>query len=204
MSNKHSEESLTIVAYIKENPNQFSVKEVAEHFNKSTASIYTIKATHDIGDLLKTVKCGQKSNDIISDSSSLKGGQPMRKATKADLDALREHCEQHNLPYGSQRLWWHKTEQFSVSFYDAEKLEEDQNRFEDFIKDIKKRSPKVKKAVLPTNTLAIPANMDIHIGKRCEHIISAYDYTPELAIQQVKEGVASLYAMTKPFGVVSI
>ena len=204
MANKPSKQTQNIIAYVGENRGKFSVREVADHFNITPASVYTIKNNNSISDDFRQEKCGTKGNGIIKLDSSLKGGPVMQKATKADLGALQEHCEKHGLPFGSQRLWWHKTQEFSVSFYDAEKLEEDQNRFDDFLKDIKKASKRVKVKPLPSKTLAIPANMDVHIGKRCEMIISGCEYTPEQAVTQVREGVASLTAMTKPFGVTDI
>lgn len=85
---------------------------------------------------------------------------------------------------------------------EAEKFEEeDQQKFLD---RITKAAPKIKKSPVPTKTLAIPANFDVHIGKHCELIRTGNDYTPEKAVSQVLEGQAALYQMTKPFGVSDI
>ena len=128
----------------------------------------------------------------------------MRKATQADLDALREHCEQHGLPYDARRLWWHKTKEFSVSFYDAEKAKEDEAKQQQFLNRLAKKAPKSKKSPVPIKTLAIPANFDVHIGKHCELIRTGNNYTPEKAVEQVLQGQAKLFALTKPFGVSDI
>ena len=205
MSNKHSEETLTIVAYIKENPNQFSVKEVAEHFNKSTASIYTIKNTHGLKDLLNKEKCGQKGSDIIKGrDGSLKGGTLMQKPTKADLTRLRNICEERNLPFEKWGIFWDKTKDSSIAFYNKEAQEAEEKSQEEFLKRIQRSAPRIKKSPVPTKTLAIPANFDVHIGKHCELIRTGREYTPDLAVRQILEGQASLFGMTKPFGVSDI
>jgi len=128
----------------------------------------------------------------------------MKKATQADLDALREHCEKHNLPYDHRRLWWHKTQEFSVSFYDAEKEEEDKRHREEFLRRLSRAGPKSKKSPIPSKTLAIFSAYDVHIGKHCQLIRTGNEYTPDKAVNQVLEGQAALFAMTKPFGVTDI
>lgn len=128
----------------------------------------------------------------------------MKEATKAEVDALREHCQKHNLPFGQHRLWWHKTQEFSVSFFDKEQTERETKMQAEFLARIKKQAPKSKKSPVPTKTLAIPANFDIHIGKHCELIRTGREYTPDKAVNQVLEGQAALYALTKPFKVSDI
>ena len=113
----------------------------------------------------------------------------MRKATQADLDALREHCEQYGLPYDARRLWWHKTKEFSVSFYDAEKAKEDEVKQEQFLNRLAQKAPRVRKKPVPTKNLAIPANFDVHIGKASELARTGRNYTPDIAVSRVLAGL---------------
>lgn len=128
----------------------------------------------------------------------------MQKATQADLDALREHCTQHNLPYDSRRLWWHKTKDFSVSFYDAEQVAKEQELQAQFLARLAKAPPRVQKKPVPTKNLAIFGNFDAHVGKHCEVMRTGVEYTPDIAIKQILAGQQSLYEMSKPFGVSDI
>ena len=128
----------------------------------------------------------------------------MRDPNQTELLALQTHCETHGLPYNEVLMWWHKTKNYSVCFKSQKAIEEYENLFAKFLEQVKTNAPKSKKSPVPTKTLAIPANMDVHIGKHCEVIRSGNDYTPEKAIGQVKDGMAALHAMTKPFAVSDI
>lgn len=140
----------------------------------------------------------------IGTEAHLQGEEAMRDPTKAELQALQTHCEVYGLPLNEVLMWWHKTREFSVCFKSQKAIDEYENLFAKFLEQVKKQSPGNKKPPLPTKTLAIPANFDIHIGKHCEMIRSGNEYTPEKAIGQVKNGMASMYALTKPFDVSDI
>lgn len=128
----------------------------------------------------------------------------MREPTEAELSDFRLHCEAHNLPFDNWRAFWHKTNRYSGFFTNKEaeqSLQADRDRF---LEQIAKQAPKIKKQPVPTKTLAVFANFDVHVGKHCETIRSGNDYTPEIAVRQVLEGQSALYEMTKPFGVSDI
>lgn len=142
----------------------------------------------------------------IDIGSTLKGVKPMptRKASPEELNALESHCKEHNLPFESRRLWWHKTSEFSVSFFDP-KIEEDIKARQDaFLERISKKAPVTKRTPLPSDTLAVIASFDVHIGKHCERIRSGNDYTPDEAVRRVVEGQEALMKLTKPFGVTDV
>ncbi len=142
----------------------------------------------------------------IQVGSTLKGVKPMptRRASKEELSALQQHCEKHNLPFESRRLWWHKTSEFSVSFFDP-KVEEDQRKAQqEFLERLAAKAPTSKRTPLPSQTLAVIASFDVHIGKHCELIRTGHDYTPDEAVRRVVEGQQALMQLTKPFGVTDI
>ena len=161
---------------------------------KSKASRDPECPTH--GSLLQNVIMG-------TDSSTLKGNE-MREPTPAELSAFRAHCEANNLPYDNWKMFWHKTKEYSSLFSNQKAIEDDQRAQDEFLKRISKAAPRIRKSPVPTKTLAIPSSYDVHIGKHCELIRTGNDYTPDKAVNQVLEGQAALYQMTKPFGVSEI
>lgn len=128
----------------------------------------------------------------------------MREPTKDDMSRLRAICEERGLPFEKWGIWWDKTRESSIAFYNKEAAEADQKAREEFLARIAKSPPKIRKRPIPTKNLAVFASFDVHIGKHCELIRTGNEYTPEKAVQQVLEGQASLYEMTKPHGVSDI
>jgi len=152
-------------------------------------------------------RSGANSENAIigTDTSSLKGESIMsREPTHAELSAFQRHCEENNLPFENWKAFWHKTKEYSSLFANKAAEQESIDNQEIFLQRLQKAAPKTKKSPVPTKTLAIPANFDVHIGKHCELIRTGNDYTPDKAVKQVLEGQAALYQMTKPFGVSDI
>ena len=144
----------------------------------------------------------EASGIIKSDRTSTIG--EMMEPTREDLARLRQICEERGLPFDRWGIYWDKTKESSIAFYNkqaAEALKIDQDAF---LARISAKVPVIKKSPVPTKTLAIPANFDVHIGKHCELIRTGNDYTPDKAVRQVLEGQAALFQMTKPFGVSDI
>jgi hypothetical protein len=190
-----------IVKLINKEPHTWSYQQVADRFGITAEQVRGVARNNNVTGFFSKKSTG---GIIEEKSSSLKGEATMRKATQADLDALREHCEKHNLPYDSRRLWWHKTPQFSVSFYDAKQVEQEKADQEQFLARLSHMAPKIRKQPIPTKNLAVFGNFDIHIGKHCELMRTGVEYTPEKAVKQVLEGQQALYQMVKPHGVTDI
>ena len=127
-----------------------------------------------------------------------------REPTQAELSAFKAHCEANNLPFDNWRAFWHKTKEYSALFANKAAEQEQRDYQDEFLRRIAKAAPRIKKSPVPTKTLAIPANFDVHIGKHCELIRTGNDYTPDKAVKQVLDGQAKLFALTKPFGVSDI
>jgi hypothetical protein len=184
--------------YIREAYEQgIPLKEIAATLNTTVSAIKS-KASRDPecpthGSLLQNVIMG-------TDSSTLKGYE-MREPTPAELSAFRAHCEANNLPFENWRAFWHKTKEYSSLFANKAAEEAQRNDQEEFLKRLQKAAPRIRKSPVPTKTLAIPANFDVHIGKHCELIRTGNDYTPDKAVKQVLEGTQALWQLTKPFGV---
>lgn len=144
-----------------------------------------------------------EGHGIISTERSLKG-QDMREPTKDDLSRLRAICEERNLPFERWGIYWDKTKESSIAFYNKERADAEIANREEFLERISKSAPKVKCQPLPSKTLGIPVNFDGHIGKHCELIRTGAEYTPEMAVRRILEGQGALYRMTKPFDVTDI
>lgn len=125
----------------------------------------------------------------------------MRDPTKAELSRLREICAERGLPFDLWTIWWDKTQESSVCFRNTEQFDQMERLFEEFLERLEAPPPKIKKSPLPHKTLAIPANFDVHIGKHCETIRTGREYTPDIAVSQVLQGLEALYRKTKSFGV---
>jgi hypothetical protein len=126
--------------------------------------------------------------------------------TQDQLAYYRKLFKEHGLEFKHYPYLWDKTtiKGISAFFRNPDAVQAEQDTREAFLKQISKAAPRIRKKPVPTKTLAIPANFDVHIGKHCQLIHTGNDYTPEKAVRQVLEGQAALYEMTKPFGVSDI
>jgi len=200
MAKPVSKQTLGIVQYITDNKETKTCGEVAAHFKVSKAVINNLVSRYDLQGFLVPIPSG----GIIGLEAHSKGETIMREPTQADLTRLRQICEERNLPFEKWGIFWDKTKDSSIAFYNKAAKEIEEKSQEEFLKRIAKTAPRTKKSPVPTKTLAIPANFDIHIGKHCELIRTGRDYTPDTAVKQVLEGQAALFGLTKPFGVTDI
>lgn len=150
-------------------------------------------------DPLCPVHGGLFQNVIMDLDSTLEGETQMKQATKADLDALREHCEKHGLPFDQRTLWWHKTKEFSVSFYDKQKVKEQREELEKMkervLEAIKNHAPSyktVKREKITDGHLLVVDPADIHIRKFCHVDETGYNYNSELATAMTIAGVEGI------------
>lgn len=127
----------------------------------------------------------------------------MREPNDTEMSRLRAICEERGLPFTKWGVWWDKTRDHSIAFYNKEAVEADTRAREEFLERLA-RAPKTKKPPIPSENLAVFGNFDVHIGKHCELMRTGVEYTPDIAVKQVLEGQAALYQMSKPFGVTDI
>ena len=201
MANPYSEQ---VKALVISNPGQYTYQQVGEQFGLNSEQVRNIaRASNLQGYFRKT--SSNASGGIISTERTLQPGvTPMREPNETELSRLRAICEARGLPIDLWRVWWDKTKDSSIAFYNQKAVEEESKARDEFLKRIAAKAPKTQKSPLPSKTLAIPANFDVHIGKHCELIRAGHDYTPEKAVQQVLEGQAALSAMMQPFGVTDV
>lgn len=128
-------------------------------------------------------------NVIIRPEAHLQGDIPMRDPTQAELSRLREICAERGLPFDLWTIWWDKTKDASICFRNKEQLDLMEEQFRGFLKRLEKAPPKIKKSPAPTKTLGIPANFDVHIGKHCELIRTGREYTTDIAVSRVLQGL---------------
>ena len=136
----------------------------------------------------------------------------MRDATPQEVARMERLLEQngydpklHHWNFGYIHLYNEEGKKEATPFVRNPKAMEQEERSQaEFLSRIKKAAPKTKKSPLPSKTLAIPMNFDVHIGKHCELIRTGNEYTPDIAVKQVLEGQERLYQLTKPHGVTDI
>ena len=200
MAGKHKQINLDIVEFIKDNKQKYTYKQVADKFETSRAAVNGLVNRSG----LEAFLVSDMSRGKIGMDAHLQGETIMREPTQADLTRLRQICEERNLPFEKWGIFWDKTKDSSIAFYNKAAKEIEEKSQEEFLKRISKAAPRIKKSPVPTKTLAIPANFDVHIGKHCELIRTGREYTPDMAVKQVLEGQAALFSLTKPFGVTDI
>lgn len=131
----------------------------------------------------------------------------MRDATKSEQSRIERLLEKN----GYRPLWgiaWAHLEddgvKTTVLLKNPQQVEQEEQSREEFLKQIRKAAPRVRKQPIPSKNLAVFASFDVHIGKHCELVRTGRDYTPQKAVQQVLEGQAALYQMVKPHGITDI
>jgi hypothetical protein len=200
--------------YIREAYKQgIPLKEIAATLNTTVSAIKS-KASRDPecpthGSL--SIKGVKSQNGIIGLEAHLQESK-MRDATKAEaarmdrlLDQNGYDPERHRWQFGYIHLYNEEGKKEATPMVrNPQAFEETKANQEEFLKRLQKAAPRIRKSPVPTKTLAIPANFDVHIGKHCELIRTGNDYTPDKAVKQVLEGQAALFALTKPFGVTDI
>ena len=123
--------------------------------------------------------------------------------TKAELFAFEQHCKANNLPFANWRGFWHKTQEYSAFFVNKDAAQEDEQRFQQMIADVKKHAPKYKKRkVEPTgeHILVLP-QADIHVGKWASAEETGADFNSALAVKRAQEGTDVLVGKAAAFGV---
>lgn len=197
----------------KSNEGRFTYDEIAEQTTDAVG--YSVNGEQVRGILRRrnSIDFAKKHNGIMEvENSFLKGEIPMvEKLTSAQEAEIKRVCDENNLPYEKWNIdWAHIYDDetgkkiHTLQFVNTKLVEENQKKQEEFLKRLAKPAPKCKKPPIPTKTLAIPANFDVHIGKHCELIRTGNDYTPDKAVKQVLDGQKALFELTKPFGVSDI
>jgi len=195
MLNKHSKETLKIIAYVKENPNQFSVAEVAEHFNKSRASIYSIKNAHALSDLFIKESCGQKSKNFSE------GLNELAEPDQLDQDALFEECAEQGIDITNVKYFWHKSKRISMMVLAQNRPTYEAIR-EEHLAEMQKyapKYPKIERKKLTDGHLLVIDPADVHIGKLAVKSETGFEYNMEIATQMVIEGVDGILAKASGF-----
>lgn len=168
-------------------PCEFSYQEIGAQFNLTGEQVRCIARQHGLVGYFRGTKAG--GNNVImgvSDSPvrSLEEAI-MREPTSDDLARLRQICEERGLPFDRWGVYWDKTRESSIAFYNKKAVEEDQARQEEFLKRLEQPAPKAQKKPVLTKNLAIPANFDVHISKLCELIHTGNQYGIDKAVSQV-------------------
>jgi hypothetical protein len=155
------------------------------------------KTNEEIGNL-----CGGLSSDSIRKRAmnlklpkkGIKFGSILHRQNKIEKhEALKKQAEEIGIPIEDIKHYWHKGEHFSIFAKNKEiGLEELK---EEIINQVKKYAPKYPILKYPKYVdahLLVISPADVHINKLCSAFETGDEYTIEIAVNRVKEGVLSL------------
>jgi len=148
----------------------------------------------------------EKPKDVAPKfDTSIKYVEKMRREVIGKLEekhtALAEECTNSGIPFDSVRHGWWKGEHFSL-FFNKQVTWEDLK--EEIVNEVKQYAPKYPNILYPKYEdahLLVINPADIHINKLCSAFETGDEYTVEIAITRVKEGVAALLNLVRPFNI---
>lgn len=117
-------------------------------------------------------------------------------------EALKKEAEEIGIPVEDIKHYWHKGKHFSIFAKNKEISFEDLKN--EIIESVKKHSPKYPKIIYPKYKdahLFVISPADVHLNKLCSAFETGDEYTIEIAVNRVKEGIVSLLSKVKPYNI---
>lgn len=119
----------------------------------------------------------------------------MREPSQDDLARLRQICEERGLPFDRWGIYWDKTRESSIAFYNKKAIEEDQARKAEMLAEMKRHAPKYP--VIKYKKITDPHLMnidvaDLHIGKLALAAQTGADYNTDIAVKSAHAAVTEL------------
>mgnify|MGYP002737958459 CR=1 FL=1 len=168
-----------IVDFYKKNPNA-SIEEAAKILGLAKSSLKTARVRLIAKGVLKKQDPNQRHDP-----------------------ALLKECEAVGLPIDQVSNYWYKGKHFSIHIGKKQVSLEDISDL--IIGEMKKHSPKyltIKREVNKSNESMMEISpADIHIGKLCSAYETGDEYNEKIARERVLDGVSSLIAKSKMFGI---
>lgn len=183
-----------IEAYVKANPGLFTRQQVAKHFNKPYDRVRKIATERNLSSFF--------GGGIIMKESSLTQEAIMTEPTRADVNRLRQICEERGLPFEKWGIWWDKTKDSSIAFYNKEAVEELKNLHQEMVADMKKHAPKypaVRYKKVTDSHLKLIDVADLHIGKLALALQTGHEYNVGIATKRAHDGVTALVNRSQGF-----
>ena len=128
---------------------------------------------------------------------------PMREPNEAEMSRLRAICEERGLPFDKWGIWWDKTRESSIAFYNKKAVEEADNRHAEMLAELRKIAPnyKARKTSPKGEHMLVLPMADIHVGKWLSVEETGNVYNVQLAVERARQGTADLVAKAKLHGV---
>ena len=173
-----------------------------EEINEIVKKYWQTNTAEEIGDM-----CGISADGVRKRGYKLK--MPKKTSNfKKYLDkfegheALKEEAEKVGIAVEDVRHYWYKGESFSIFAKNKEiGFEELKN---EIIESVKSHAPKYPKITYPKykdSHLFVISPADVHLNKLCSAFETGDEYTIEIAVNRVKEGVASLLSKVNPYNI---
>lgn len=190
-----------VVNYLTSNPKKFTVKEVAAEFDLTNDQIRGIARRNNALGLFRP---DLRGGGIISQNSSFQSKETaMREPSQDELARLRQICEERGLPFDKWGIWWDKTRESSIAFYNKKVIDEQRKMHETMLADLRRIAPKYKvRKVQPQGEhLLVLPQADIHVGKWLSKEETGDVYNIDVAIARARHGTMQLVAKAKLHGV---
>ena len=117
-------------------------------------------------------------------------------------EALQEETSKVGIPIEDVKHYWYKGEHFSIFAKNKEiGFEEIKN---EIIESVMAHAPKYPKIAYPKYKdahLFVISPADVHINKLCSAFETGDEYTIQIAVERVKEGVISLLSKVQPYNI---
>lgn len=200
MANEINQE---IISFVISNPNQYTYREVGQEFAVSEEQVRSV-ARRNRGAIfhLFNKKRVSGARGIMDTESSLIGEKAMREPTTADMTRLRQICDERNLPFEKWGIWWDKTKESSIAFYNKEVVDEVKKLHAEFLADIKKHAPKyptVRIGKVSDPHMKLLDLADLHISKFCIGRDGNVSYDVKTATSRAHTAVEVMLTRTKGF-----
>ena len=143
----------------------------------------------------KVVKRIFEAGGIIKSERTLTSGAIEMEPTKDDLARLRQICEERNLPFERWGIYWDKTRESSIAFYNKKAVEEADNRHAEMLAELRAHAPKYPvikyKKVTDGHLMNIDV-ADLHVGKLALSSQTGAEYNCDIAVRNAHAAVTEL------------
>ena len=183
-----------IETYVKANTGLFTRQQVADHFNKPYDRVRKLATERNLSSFFR--------GGIIVEERTLTQEAVMTEPTRADVDRLRQICEDRGLPFEKWGIWWDKTKDSSIAFYNKEAADQIKNQHQQLLDDMRDHAPKypvVKYGKVKEPHLKLIDIADLHIGKLALSLQTGHDYNMQIATKRAHDGVTALLRRSQSF-----
>jgi hypothetical protein len=116
--------------------------------------------------------------------------------------ALLEHCKETGVDFNDVKFYWHKSKKFSMNVIpDKLSISDLKDAMIDEMKHYSPVYPKIERKKITDGHLLVIDPADIHIGKLASSFETGEDYSNQIAVKRVLDGVQGLLDKSSGFNI---